>query len=199
MYSLRHLPSHGNGSNCADVLNTAICTGSNENFGDGFTLNLLSTFKSNVLQGAFNSSLTSLIMLRLINLWYRPSHRYGILWTSSPGDSRSNIIPVDNDRLIIFGTLIRHQALPILHGLIPLLAAGTHGTSLEVFECNIVGCNNSSTRTSLNGHIGNGHPGLHGEGFDGASGKFDCVACTAGGSDEAADVEDDIFGRDALR
>ena len=61
----------------------------------------------------------------------------------------------------------------------------------------MIGGNDSGASTGFDGHVGDGHACLHGEFSDGLSCKFDGGSGASGGTDDFADVKDDVFGGDA--
>jgi hypothetical protein len=120
------------------------------------------------------------------------------LRTGSPSNSGCNILGIDNYRFVISGTLITSQRVPVGNGTIPILTRRTHGTSLEIGVGYVIRSNDTGTGTGFNGHVGNGHASLHGEGFHGTSGKFNGVTGTSSGSNDSNNVQNKILGSDTL-
>ena len=87
---------------------------------------------------------------------------------------------------------------PVLDGLIPILAIGAHGTAFEIIEGDLVGGDDTGAGACLDGHVGNGHAGLHGERLDCGACELDRATGATGSSDNATDVEDDVLGGDTF-
>mmetsp|Transcript_4527 Transcript_4527/g.10254 ORF Transcript_4527/g.10254 Transcript_4527/m.10254 type:complete len:233 (+) Transcript_4527:1022-1720(+) len=156
-----NLASNGNGGDFAKILNAAVGTAANENLTHGSVLNGRSPLESNVIQRTRHGSLTRLIMPLLVNLGNDSIDGHGILRGCPPGDGGCNVLGIDHHRLVVLGALVRLQRRPIRRGLIPLVAGGTHGPPLQIVKGDLVGSNDSRTRSGLDGHVGNGHACLH--------------------------------------
>mmetsp|Transcript_10428 Transcript_10428/g.17278 ORF Transcript_10428/g.17278 Transcript_10428/m.17278 type:complete len:309 (-) Transcript_10428:467-1393(-) len=198
MNIVSNLTSNRNGGNLTNILNTAIGTTSNKHLVNGSSFNLLPPLQTNIIQRTSHSRLTCIIMSLLINTGNTPIHGHGILWTSSPRDRRCNILRLDDHSLIKRGTLISLQSLPILHSPIPLLSRRTHGPSLQILKCNLIGGNNPRTSTSLNGHVGNTHSSLHTQRFNRLTCKLNRGSSPPRGTNHIANVQNDIFGGNSL-
>mmetsp|Transcript_20544 Transcript_20544/g.37685 ORF Transcript_20544/g.37685 Transcript_20544/m.37685 type:complete len:378 (+) Transcript_20544:1084-2217(+) len=197
VHAIGHFASNGDGGDLAKVLNAAVRAAPDEYLFDRHSLDGRAALETNVIQRTGDGRLTRLVVSLLVDLGNVARDGNGILGGCSPGYGGCNVLGVDDDRGIVRGALVRPERSPIRNGLLPILPIGTHGTSLEVIESDLVGSNDSGACTGLDGHVGNGHAGLHGEFFDGLSGEFDGGAGAAGGADDSADVEDDVFGGDA--
>mmetsp|Transcript_11008 Transcript_11008/g.16626 ORF Transcript_11008/g.16626 Transcript_11008/m.16626 type:complete len:202 (-) Transcript_11008:952-1557(-) len=128
--SLRNLTSNSYSCHRANVFDTTVRTGSNENLLDGLTLNLLSFFETDILQRSGDSSLTCSIMPFRSNQRNISIHRNSILRTRTPSNSRSNVLGINNNLAIIHSIPIALQRRPVLARGIPLLASGTHRSTL---------------------------------------------------------------------
>lgn len=118
--------------------------------------------------------------------------------TGSPSDGRGNVLGLNEESLVVLGSLVTLEAVPMLDGLVPFFARGRHGASLQVFIGDLVGGNDTGPGAGLDGHVGNTHAGLHTQGFNGGSSKLDGVSGTSGGSDKSDDVKNNILGADSL-
>jgi hypothetical protein len=73
---------------------------------------------------------------------------------------------------------------------------GCEGPSLEVFEGDLVGSNHTGPGASFDGHVANGHAGLHAEASNGGTAELDNSTGTTSSSDDANGMENDILGAD---
>mmetsp|Transcript_6378 Transcript_6378/g.13298 ORF Transcript_6378/g.13298 Transcript_6378/m.13298 type:complete len:200 (+) Transcript_6378:144-743(+) len=120
--------SHGNGGHFSNIFNATIGTRSNKDFFNGYSQQGLSLFQTNVFQGTGHGGLTGrVIAFQQGDIAGNGSH---ILGTGTPGNGGSNVLCINNDRLVIFGIFIRHQRFPIGDGLLPFFLRRRHGTTL---------------------------------------------------------------------
>jgi len=174
-----------------------ICAGSNENFINFDSFESLAFFETDVFQCTRHTSRSSNIH-RVTNDRSASGNRCNVLGTGSPGDGRGNVLGLDEEGLVVFGSLVTLKAVPMVDCLVPFFAGGRHGASLQVFVGDLVGGNDTGTGAGLDGHVGNTHSGLHTQGFDGSSSELDGKSGTSSGSDYANDVKNDVLGADSL-
>ena len=74
----------------------------------------------------------------------------------------------------------------------------SEAAAFEVGEGGGVGGDHAGAGSGFDAHVADGHAAFHGEGADGGAGVLDDVAGGAVGADAADDVEDDVFGGDAV-
>mmetsp|Transcript_9517 Transcript_9517/g.15831 ORF Transcript_9517/g.15831 Transcript_9517/m.15831 type:complete len:334 (-) Transcript_9517:244-1245(-) len=198
MNTFRDLTADGNGGNITHVFDTSVGTRSDEYLLDRYTLDLLSFLQTNVRQGAGDGSLTGSVVAFFRNHWDVSTNGGDILRTGTPGNSRGNVLGVHLNHLVKDSILIGRKRLPVGSGLVPILSGWGHWTALEVVTGNVIRSNDSSTSTSFNGHVGDGHAGLHTELLHGSSTKFNGVSGSSSGSNNTANVQNDILGSDTI-
>mmetsp|Transcript_36911 Transcript_36911/g.80800 ORF Transcript_36911/g.80800 Transcript_36911/m.80800 type:complete len:267 (-) Transcript_36911:450-1250(-) len=198
MNAFGDLPAHGNGGDVANVFDAAVGAGSDEHLLDGDALDVLPTLETNVLEGTLDGGLSCGTVIGSINLGYLTGNWHGILRRRTPRNGRCNVGGINNDRLIVDCTIIGLERVPVLDCGIPLGPGGTHGPSLEVFVGRFVGCDDARTGTGLDGHVGDGHPSLHGERGDGIAGEFNGGAGSASGPDNTTNMKNDILTGNSL-
>ena len=105
---------------------------------------------------------------------------------------------LDDNLRVVLGVGVGSQRLPVRHSLVPRLALGGHGATLEVLEGDLVGGDDTGAGASLDGHVGDGHARLHGQLLDGVTRELNDGAGTARRADDADDVKDEILAGDSL-
>mmetsp|Transcript_21506 Transcript_21506/g.62977 ORF Transcript_21506/g.62977 Transcript_21506/m.62977 type:complete len:454 (-) Transcript_21506:323-1684(-) len=198
VYAVGDLTSLGDGGDVANVLDPAVGAGTDENLFDGHALNVLSSLEANVLQGTLDGGLPRFVVVGGVDLGHLALDGHGVLGGGPPGDGGGDVLRLDDDGLVVLGALVGAEGGPVVHGSIPLFARGAHGPALEIIEGDLVGSDHSGAGAGLDGHVGDGHSRLHGQRFDGGAGEFDGRAGASRGTDEAADVKDNVLGGDAL-
>ena len=66
---------------------------------------------------------------------------------------------------------------------------------MSIFKCDFVRCDKAGPGTGFNGHVGNAHTCLHGKVPDGAAGEFDDASRSTGGTNDSANVQHNVLGR----
>mmetsp|Transcript_19429 Transcript_19429/g.29945 ORF Transcript_19429/g.29945 Transcript_19429/m.29945 type:complete len:246 (-) Transcript_19429:465-1202(-) len=127
-----------------------------------------------------------------------PIHRNSILRTRTPSNSRSNILGINNNLAIIHSITIALQRRPVLARGIPLLASGTHRTTLQILKRRLIRSDQTSTSTSFDRHVADGHTSLHTERTNGLSCEFNHRARPPRGPNDAANVQNNVLTGDAL-
>ena len=97
--------------------------------------------------------------------------------------------------LIVLGPLVTPKSLPVLNRLVPLLPSRAHRPSPQVVKGDLVRRDEPRPGTSLDGHIGDGHPGLHTKTPDGGSSELDHTTSASRRAYDSADVKDDVLAR----
>mmetsp|Transcript_3834 Transcript_3834/g.8867 ORF Transcript_3834/g.8867 Transcript_3834/m.8867 type:complete len:264 (+) Transcript_3834:1075-1866(+) len=192
MDSFGDLAAHGNGGYLADIFDTTVGTGTNECLVDLNALEGLVALETDVVQGSLHGRLAG-IVAGLFGIRDEAVDGCNVLRRGSPGDRGSNVFGLDLNDLVVNGILVGTEALPVFASLFPIVIGRRHGASLQVCKSCLVRCDESGSGTGLDRHVGDTHSSLHGQRPDGASGEFNNGSCTTGGSDDTANVEDDIL------
>ena len=90
------------------------------------------------------------------------------------------------------------RARPLRDRGVPVGAGRRMRATLEVVEGRLVRRDHAGARPGLDGHVADGHPGLHRQGLDGLAAVLDDVALAPAGADLGDDGQDDVLGRDAV-
>ena len=69
--------------------------------------------------------------------------------------------------------------------------------TLEVFERDVVRCNESGFCASFDGHVADGHTTFHRQCLNSGATELNDITNATTGSDVADDCQDDVFGGDA--
>src|SRR5690554_2386778 len=112
----------------------------------------------------------------------------------TPGHLRLDILSLDLDNGIKVSVLIGHQLLPFSYSGIPLIRLGRERATTEILNRGFINGYQTDTGTRLDRHVADRHTPFHGDGTDGAATEFNGIACTAGSTDHADDVQHHILG-----
>ncbi len=116
----------------------------------------------------------------------------------APGDERRQLGGVHDDLVVEDRVVVGAQGLPVRDGGVPVGSLGRVVAALEVGEGGLVGGDHAGPGARLDGHVADGHPGLHRELLDGLAAVLDDVALAAAGADPGDDGEDQVLGGDAV-
>ncbi|GKT69967.1 lysine-specific demethylase 8 [Colletotrichum tofieldiae] len=181
----------------AQVLDAGICAGADEDLVDDDVLHGGSGGQAHVLE---HSAAGGLLVLGGEGLGVGDAAGDGddILGAGAPGDGGDDVLGVDEDVDVVLGVGVGLQGLPVLDGAVPLVRVvlGGQGAVLEVLEGDLVGGDHAGSRATLDGHVADGHAGLHAEAADDGTAELDNGTRTAGGADLANGVQDNVLGAD---
>ena len=85
------------------------------------------------------------------------------------------------------------QRLPVFNRFLAHLALGRKRAILDVINGGLVDRDHAHPRTGLDGHVADGHSGLHRETTNRFTAKFNRTARAASGTDLPDDGEDNVF------
>ncbi|GKT45680.1 uncharacterized protein ColSpa_05861 [Colletotrichum spaethianum] len=181
----------------AQILDAGICAGSDEDLVDDDVLHGRSGGQTHVLE---HSAAGGLLALSGKGLGVGDPAGDGdnILGAGTPGDCGDDVLGIDEDVNVVLGVGVGLQGLPVLDGPVPLVRVvlGSQGAVLEVLKGDVVGGDHAGSRTTLDGHVADGHAGLHAETADDGTAELDNGTGTAGGADLANGVQDNVLGAD---
>lgn len=182
---------------CPQVFNTSVGARTNKNFVQLNILHGRAGHKTHVLQSTRAGRFTALI-LKVTRTGDDSRDRNDVLRRGTPGDSRDDILAIDQDGLVVGSTLVGTQVGPVVDGLLPqgTVILWGQGATLEVFKSDLVGCDHACTRTAFNGHITHGHPSLHTQTPDHGATVFNDSTSTTGSTNETDNVKNDILAGD---
>lgn len=129
---------------------------------------------------------------------HRGAERGALAGVGAPGDEGGQLGGVDEDLVVEDRVLVGAQGPPVLDGGVPVLALRGVRAALEVGEGGLVRGDHAGPGTRLDGHVADGHPGLHGEAADRRTPVLQDVALAAAGADPGDDRQDEVLGGDAL-
>jgi hypothetical protein len=91
--------------------------------------------------------------------------------------------------------IIGSKAGPVRDGAVPFLAAvlWCERTVLEIGESDFIRSDHASSCATFDGHVADGHSGLHAEAANRRSAEFNDGAGSASGANDANDVENDVL------
>ena len=116
-----------------------------------------------------------------------------------PRDVRPQGRGVEGDLVVPRRTLVGGQAAPVVEGQLPRRSRRRVGSSLEVGERRVVGCDKTGFGTGLDGHVADRHPPLHRHRLEGCAAVLDDVTESTAGADRPDDRQYDIFRSDIGR
>ena len=143
----------------AHVLNTTVRARAEEDLVDLDGLHRLASLEAHVLEGLLG--VLALVGGHLGGNGDVAGDGDDVLGRGSPGDGGDDVLGLELDLNVILGTLVRLERAPVSLGLVPLLASGRERATLEVLEGDLVGGDHTGTGTGLDGHVTDGHTGLH--------------------------------------
>mmetsp|Transcript_4624 Transcript_4624/g.16817 ORF Transcript_4624/g.16817 Transcript_4624/m.16817 type:complete len:238 (-) Transcript_4624:854-1567(-) len=166
MHARRHLSSLRNSCDLTNVLDPSVCTRADENFLNLNFVELLVGLEPHVLKCTFHARPSQRIRFlgRIRNI---TSDGRCVLRRGAPSHSGLDVFGIDHYFCVVLGARIRLERLPVSHGLVPLSSLGSQRPSLEVLERCLVRRNHTRTCSCFDGHVADGHPGLHRQLLDG--------------------------------
>lgn len=185
------------GGGSSEILDSGVGAGSEEGFVDLDGVDGDVGGETHVLEGTLHAGLLD---------WVGDVGRVGngagdgddVLGRGSPGDGGDDVGCLDVDLDVVVRPLVRSQRPPVSLRRRPLLSSlGRQRSTLEVLERDLVRSDHPRPSPSLDRHVADRHPRLHAQRSDGRTAKLDDATGSSGRSDDADDVEDNVFGGDA--
>mmetsp|Transcript_21133 Transcript_21133/g.29051 ORF Transcript_21133/g.29051 Transcript_21133/m.29051 type:complete len:599 (+) Transcript_21133:398-2194(+) len=185
----RHPPPLCHLDHLADVLDAAVGAAADEHFLHRHLGQHLAGLQAHVLQGAAHAR-RALGAGRGLRVWHDARDGRCVLRGGAPGDGRRDVRRLDLDHRVVGGAGVAAQGVPVLEGRLPLLAVGgrAHGPVAQVLVGGLVGGDEPGAGAGLDGHVGDGHAGLHAEAADGGAGELDGAPSAASSANHPAHV-----------
>ena len=186
------------GGGHAQVLKTAVGAGADEHGVHGDVLDAHARLQSHVGDGTLGGGTLGLVV-EGGRIRHHAGDLHALARVGAPRDVRLEVFGVDGHFLVEHGIVIGLQRLPIFDGLVPHLTFRRVRTALQVFESHLVRGDHACAGAGFDGHVADGHAGIHRQLLDGFATVFDDVALAAAGADLRDDGQNNILGGDALR
>ena len=124
-------------------------------------------------------------------------HVHAHTGTGSPGHLRSQIRYINGELMIKLRALVSVVLLPLCDRFIKRVPFGSVDTIAggNIIEGNLIGRDQSGARAGFNRHIADRQAPFHRKRFDGFAAELKGTAGSAGGSDDADQLQDHILGR----
>ncbi len=126
-----------------------------------------------------------------------PAYRHHVFRTGPPAYGWFNICSVDHDRFVEIGALIGGERPPPGDRVFPIVALRRIGTAAKILENLFVRRNQACACAAFDAHVANGKPPFDAHLLEHMAAIFDDVSGTSCGSDDADNMQDQVFRSNA--